>query len=302
MFAAIISGLGEGAVLALLAIGVVLVYKGSKVLNLAQGEMGALAFLIAMRALGHRTTLAAGIAILLLTVFLGAIIGIVMERLVMRPLVDRPPVQGTMATLGVAIILIQFEFLMGGVLFLPEGQIDYPIATDQIQTAGSFVLRFGGASLVAGRVIAMIATAAIAVGLYAFFTRTKFGLGVVAATSDGTVARILGIPVKKVYRFTWGVGGALSGLAAALVAPALISFVPSTMTFLVIAALAAAVVGGLDSVWGAVVGGLLVGVVGALARTYIAVGSIDTVAVLVLVVVTLMLRPRGILGGAGAEI
>lgn len=302
MFAAIISGLGEGAVLALLAIGVVLVYKGSKVLNLAQGEMGALAFLIAMRVLGHRTTLAAGIAILLLTVFLGAIIGIVMERLVMRPLVDRPPVQGTMATLGVAIILIQFEFLMGGVLFLPEGQIDYPIATDQIQTAGSFVLRFGGASLVAGRVIAMIATAAIAVGLYAFFTRTKFGLGVVAATSDGTVARILGIPVKKVYRFTWGVGGALSGLAAALVAPALISFVPSTMTFLVIAALAAAVVGGLDSVWGAVVGGLLVGVVGALARTYIAVGSIDTVAVLVLVVVTLMLRPRGILGGAGAEI
>ncbi len=302
MFAAIISGLGEGAVLALLAIGVVLVYKGSKVLNLAQGEMGALAFLIAMRVLGHRTTLAAGIAILLLTVFLGAIIGIVMERLVMRPLVDRPPVQGTMATLGVAIILIQFEFLMGGVLFLPEGQIDYPIATDQIQTAGSFVLRFGGASLVAGRVIAMIATAAIAVGLYAFFTKTKFGLGVVAATSDGTVARILGIPVKKVYRFTWGVGGALSGLAAALVAPALISFVPSTMTFLVIAALAAAVVGGLDSVWGAVVGGLLVGVVGALARTYIAVGSIDTVAVLVLVVVTLMLRPRGILGGAGAEI
>ncbi|HEX9767386.1 MAG TPA: branched-chain amino acid ABC transporter permease [Nitriliruptorales bacterium] len=300
MLGALVSGLGQGAVLALLAVGIVLVYKGSKVLNLAQGEMGALAFLTSLALLRLADDTPNGLAVLLLTVVLGGLFGIVVERVLMRPLVERPPVQSTIVTLGLAIAIIQFE-LLGGSLFLADA-ISYPLGTADINTAGSFEWTVGGVILPAGRIVALVATAAIAGALWWFFNRTKFGLGVVAATSDNQVARILGIPVRKVYRFTWGVGGALAGLTAALVAPVLTSFSPFLMTALAIQALAAAVVGGLDSVWGAIVGGLLVGVVSSLAQEYLAVSAIDTAAVLALVVGTLMLRPRGLLGGAGAEI
>lgn len=300
MLGTVVSGLGAGAVLALLAIGVVLVYKGSKVLNLAQGEMGALAFLTSLALVRAVDDTPNGFLVLVLTVLLAAIFGIVVERVLMRPLVERPAVQGTIVTLGLAIAIIQFEVLAAP-LFLADA-ISYPVGTAELNTAGSFGLTIGGVLLPSGRIVALVATGVIAGALWYFFNRTKFGLGVVAATSDNQVARILGIPVRKVYRFTWGVGGALAGLAAALVAPVLTSFAPFQMTALVIQALAAAVVGGLDSVWGAILGGLLVGVVSAVAQQYLNVSAIETAAVLLLVVGTLVLRPRGLLGGAGAEI
>ncbi|MDX1510630.1 MAG: branched-chain amino acid ABC transporter permease [Nitriliruptorales bacterium] len=299
MTGALVSGLAQGAVFALLAIGIVLVFKGSRVLNLAQGEIGALAFLSSVALLGHGN--ANGFGVLILSMVLGAVIGIVVERAMMRPLVERPAVQGTIVTLGLAIAIIQFE-LIADSWFLPPDSVSYPVQVATLNTAGSFSLEIGGAALAAGRVVALIATALIATALYLFFTRTKFGLGVVAATSNNEVARILGIPVNKVYRFTWGVGGALAGLSAALIAPVLGSFAPFVMTSLVIQALAAAVIGGLDSVWGAIVGGLLVGVATALAEQYIDIGAVNTIVVLVLVVGTLLVRPRGLLGGAGAEI
>ena len=227
MTGALVSGLAQGAVFALLAIGIVLVFKGSRVLNLAQGEIGALAFLSSVALLGH--TNANGLFVLLLSMVLGAVIGIVVERTMMRPLVERPAVQGTIVTLGLAIAIIQFE-LIADSWFLPPDSVSYPVQVATLNTAGSFSLEIGGAALAAGRVVALIATAIIATALYLFFTRTKFGLGVVAATSNNEVARILGIPVSKVYRFTWGVGGALAGLSAALIAPVLGSFAPFVMT------------------------------------------------------------------------
>ena len=297
MFGALVTGLGQGAVLALLAVGLVLVYKGSRVLNLAQGEIGGAALLTAYALTGHGT--GNPVVMLLLAVVLAAALGLVIEVSVMRRLVGRPPIQGTIAALGLAIILVNATALLDK-FFLPAGQSSYPVSMPQ--TVGTWSVRIGGATLVSGRVVAVIATAIVAGALFIFFTRTRFGLAVVAATSDDTVARILGIPVRRVYLFTWGVGGALSGLAAALVAPVLGTFSPATMTFVLISALAAAVVGGLDSIWGAIVGGLLIGVVQSLARHFFSnVGAVDTIAVLVLVIATLTLRPRGLLGGAVAD-
>lgn len=302
MIGAILQGLGSGAILALVGVGLVLVFKGSKVLNLAQGEIGAFALFIAFALTGHGTAPASGITILLVTVVLAALLGVLMERVIMRPLVGRPPVQGTIASLGVAIVLINVELLLGKPgIFLAEGQNSFPVSIPP--TVGSWSVSAFGATLVSGQVVGLLLTAAAGIGLYLFFARTKFGLAVVAATSDDTVARILGIPVKRVYLFTWGVGGALSGMAAALAAPILQGFTPATMTFVLIGALAAAVVGGLDSVLGAIVGGLLVGLVQSLVG-YTSGGSsaLGQVAVLVLVVGTLMVRPRGLLGGAGVEL
>ena len=300
MLGAIVAALGDGAILALVATGLVLVFKGSRVLNLAQGEIGAFALFLVYVAFGKQS--APGIALLVGATVLGAVLGIATERLIMRPLVERPPIQSTIASLGLTVVLVNAAALNGSdapLGFLPGGQNSYPLTMPP--TAGRGSIEIAGATLVNGRLVALVATAAVGFALYLFFTRTRFGLAVLAATSDNTVARILGVPVRKVYRFTWGIGGALSGLAAALVA-SLGPFQPATMTFTLIGALAGAVIGGLDSVPGAIVGGLLVGVAqGLIKYQFPSVGGIENVAVLALVLVTLMVRPRGLLGGAGAN-
>lgn len=299
MLAAIIQGLGSGAIIALIAVGLVLVFKGSKVLNLAQGEIGALSLFVVLAVLGHPTSAFMGPVILVLTVALAATLGIAIERTLMRPLVERPPVQGTIMTLGIAIVLIYVELLSAGFL-LPANLQGFPVPVPR--TAGTFELSLVGARITSEQLLGMVLTVAVGVGLAMFFKRTKFGLAVVAATSDNTVAKILGIPVKQVARFTWGVGGALAGMAAALIAPFLNSLAPGDMTFQTIGALAGAVVGGLDSVEGAIAGSLLVGLTAAMAQYFTGNAAFGQIAVLVLVVVTLMVRPRGLLGGAGVEL
>jgi len=143
----------------------------------------------------------------------------------------------------------------------------------------------------------------VAALLYLFFTRSKFGLAVLATTSNADVARILGVPVNQVYRFAWVVAGMLSGLGAALLAPAFgATLTPFAMTRFALRSLAGAVIGGLDSVWGAITGSVIVGIVESVVGTRVHVGSGDPrpFAVLVLVLLTLMIRPRGLLGEAAA--
>lgn len=299
MLAVFIAGLGNGALLALIAVGVVLVFKGSKVLNLAQGELGAFALFLSYVALGKQD--ANPVALLVVTVVLATVLGIGAERLLFRPLVERPPIQGTIVSLGLAVVFINIEFLNqsdGTFGFLPTGQSSYPVNMPRAFGDGSLAIL--GATIEYPRLIALVTTAIVGGALFWFFTRTKFGLGVVAATSDNTVARILGIPVRKVYRFTWGVGGALAGFSAVVVA-GLQGFKPGDMTLRMIAALAAAVIGGLDSVWGAIVGGMIVGVVGTVVGFQAGNAAVGDLAILVLVVLTLLVRPRGLLGGAGAS-
>ncbi len=321
MLSAIVTGLASGAIYALVAVGLVLVFKGSRVLNLAQGELGAFSYFSVLK-LGlviglipadvSQTSIVAGLVLLIVTVLVASGLGIGVERLLMRRLVERPAVQGTIVTLGLAVVLINVEALFDFV-FLPEGRNSYPISAPSAvggQQVGLGDLPligglFEGGALTSSLMVAVVLTAAIGVALWFFFGKTRFGLGVVAATSDNTVARILGIPVVKVYRFTWGVGGALAGLAAVLAPAALLSnqIQPGDMTLVLVRALAAAVVGGLDSINGAIAGGLLLGVFMSMSQyQFPSVGGVENLAVLVLVIGTLMLRPRGLMGGAGAEV
>lgn len=312
MIGAILQGLASGTAYALVAVGLILVFKGSRVLNLAQGEIGGISFVIALalwRGFGlvpdvdpDAASMVAKASLVVATIALAALLGVTFERVVMRRLVERPAVQGTMATLGLAVVLINLQLLLERRL-IPAASNSYPFTVPNTVGTGSFGIF--GANVRLPLVVAAVATAALAVGLTYFFRRTRFGLGVVAATSDNTVARILGVPVNKVYRFTWGVGGALSGLAALIIStgisPATIK--PADMTLAMIIALAAAVVGGLDNIWGGVIGGLLVGVVRSVSfHVFDGVSGIEDLAVLVLVLGTLMVRPRGLVGGLGAEV
>jgi branched-chain amino acid transport system permease protein len=268
---------------------VVLIYKCTRALSLAQGEIGAFGFFIALR-WADRGMPATGwhpgrITTLLIAVAVGALLGALVERLVMRRLVGRAPLDAVIATLGIALFLALLEQELFGVAtqFAPS-----PV--------GEWRWELLGATLTAPRVVGLLAAAGVALAAYLFFSRTRFGLAVRATTSDPTVARLMGVPVRRIYLFAWVVGGALAGLAAALLAPAFGGLTPFSMTRFSLRALAGAVIGGLDSVWGAIVGSLLVGVIEAVVGGASTTAGVSELAVLALVIATLMARPQGIFG------
>jgi len=288
-----VTGLSAGAAYALVAVGVVLIFKGTRVLSVAQGEIGAFGFFFGLRwanrgmpGLDWHPPL---FATLLIAVVIGAVLGLVIERFIMRPLATRPPLDALIATLGIALLLALLEKEIFGTAtqFAPS-----PV--------GKWRVQIFGATLTAERIVAVILAAAVAGAIYLFFTRSKFGLAVLATTGDPTVARLLGVPVNQVYRFVWVTGGALSGLAAALLGPAFGGLTPFDMTKFALRALAGAVIGGLDSVWGAIIGSLIVGVLEAVVGGQVHVEGAANVAVLILVIGTLVVRPRGLLGTSGA--
>jgi len=291
--AELITGLSAGAAYALVAVGIVLIFKGSRALSFAQGEMGAFGLFLGLRWSDR------GIPIvgwhlsvpltLVVAVVVGAALGFLVERFVMRPLVGRPPLDGVIATLGIALFLalLEKEWFGTATQFAPT-----PVGNWRIEVLG--------ATLTSERVVALVAAAVVAGALFLFFERTRFGLAVRATTDNADVSRLLGVPVNQVYRFAWVAGGALAGLAAALLAPAFGGLTPFAQTSFSIRSLAGAVIGGLDSVWGAILGSLAVGVVETVVKGRVSTGGVDSLAVLVLVVATLVIRPRGVFGTAGA--
>ncbi|MCA1824816.1 MAG: branched-chain amino acid ABC transporter permease [Mycobacteriales bacterium] len=298
LLARIVTGVAVGAAYSLIAVAVVLIYSGTKTLSIAMGELGAFGFFLGLRwhtrgiPLVHTkvSVFTAG----LVAVAVGGLLGLAVERLVMRPLVQRPPLDGLIATLGVALFLALLEVQIFGraTQFAPS-----PVGDGRVT-----IFR---AVLVAPRIAALLLSAVVALGLYLFLNRTKFGLATRAATGDPTVARLLGVKVNSVYRLVWVVGGALSGVAAALLAPAFGGLTPFAQTTFALRALAGAVIGGLDSLWGAILGSLLVGVVESVVGSSVtsggaAVPGASEAAILVLVIATLVVRPRGLLGTAGA--
>jgi branched-chain amino acid transport system permease protein len=293
VIARIITGLSAGAAYAIVAVGVVLIFKGTKALSVAQGEIGAFGFFLALRWADRGIP---GVrwhvprfATLLIAIVIGALVGALVERVVMRPLVTRPPLDALIATLGIALFLALLEKEMFGTAtqFAPS-----PV--------GEWKLEVFGTSLTAPRVIAIVAVVVVAIAVWLFLNRTKFGLAVLATTGDPVVARVLGVPVNRVYRFTWVAAGLLAGLAAALLGPAFGGLTPFDMTRFSLRALAGAVIGGLDSVWGAIVGCLAIGVLEGVVGGSFSTAGAPELAVLALVLATLLLRPRGLLGAEGA--
>jgi branched-chain amino acid transport system permease protein len=290
-----ITGLAAGAAYALVAVGVVLIYKGTRALSIAQGEIGAFGFFLGLRWHERGVPFLPGrprpslFLMLVIAVVIGGLLGLVIERFIMRPLVRRPPLDALTATLGIALLLALLELKIFGeaTQFAPS-----PV--------GSWSVEILGATLTAPRIVALVLAAAVAGAVYLFFTRTRFGLAVLATTGDPTVARLLGVKVNRVYVFAWVTGGMLSGLAAALLGPAFGGLTPFAMTTFALKALAGAVIGGLDSVWGAIVGSLIVGVLEQVVKGQVGTSGAEDLAVLVLVIGTLVARPRGLLGAAGA--
>lgn len=286
----VIIGLAIGSAYSLLAVAVVLIYSSTRVLSLAVGEIGAFALYAALRWhergwLGwHPSVLVCS----LMAIAGAGLLGLVIERFVMRPMVGRPALDTLVATLVVALFLALCELMIYGI---------NPFAAPS--PVGHGTVRMFGATVSMTQVTVLVLAGAVALSLWLFLTRTSFGLATRAVTNDATVARLLGIKVNRVYVFAWGVGGLLSGAAAALLAPIAGSLTPFSLTTALLSALAGAVIGGLDSLGGAIVGSLIVGLVTSVVGSHVD-PTTSAGVVFLAVLATLLVRPQGLLGSARA--
>ena len=292
MIQALVIGVVTGAIYGLIALGLVLVYKGSRVLNFAQAEIGGAGLYLTYICLSHfhLPWIAAAFA----TILVAALAGLAFERLIVRPMGEAPRLTVAVATVGLFFLLLATEFYFFGQspVFIPA-----PITGLGLRVAGFLV---SPTDLLSFAVIALLAA-----GLAAFLRYTDFGLGVLAAAQDATAVRLVGIPLGRLSMFTWGAAGALSAIAALLIEPQIGTVTPGTIGEpLFLGGLAAALLGGLTSLEGAFVGGLLVGVAQSEAEhLLLATGfpGIRAIVLFVIVLGVLLLRPQGLLGSRRAR-
>jgi branched-chain amino acid transport system permease protein len=280
----VISGLQVGSTYALMALALVLVLKATDVPNFATAEMGLLpAFvvwvLIAEAHVNYFVAVLAGIVS-------GVILSVVIERLFIRPVIRHSHFSVVFMTIGLFFVLNAFIALEWG---STPRSIDSPFD-------GSFTV---GSTVVSWQPVVAIAVGfAIMVGLQVFF-RTRTGVQMRAIAEDRVTPRLLGVRLPRVFRFAWGLAGAIAAIAVLLAAQGNVLNDQTGQT-LILTGFVAATLGGFSSVVGAFVGGLALGVVENLAGTYISTSSASAVSLLVVVVV-LMLKPEGLFGQTGVR-
>lgn len=284
MFPYVVIGLLSGAAYGLLAMGFVLVYKGTKTFNLAHGEIGGAGLYVAWTLVGHVPVLVAALA----GVATAALLAVVMERTLVRRVDRQGALAGMAVTLGAGLTLAHGEALLFG----------YNVKTFPSPVGrGSFSL--GSATVTAPRLAALVTLAGAGTGLALLLRHTRLGLAVRAATSDPALARLSGVAVGRSRSLVWGLAGVLSGTAAVLLA-CVYTFHPLSSTLVMVRALAAALLGGLSSLGGAVVGGLAVGLIESLVVANSSQPGLVDAVIFATILATLLVRPQGMLGARAA--
>ena len=223
-------------------------------------------------------------ATILFAVAAMAAVGMLLERVVLRPVLGQPAFTVVMITIGVG-------YVVRGVVTMMPGW-----GTDTFTLPTPFsdgVLKFGGIIFGVQQLAVIGMTTALCAVLYVFFRFARLGVAMQATSQNQLAAAYMGIPVRRVNMLVWGLSAGVAAFAGILLAP--VTFVHSNMGFIGLKAFPAAVVGGFGSVPGAIVGGLIIGLVEALAGFYMAEGFKD-VAAYVVVLVVLLIKPSGIFG------
>jgi branched-chain amino acid transport system permease protein len=283
----LVIGIITGAAYGLVALGIVLIYKSSGVFNFAAGEFGTVAVYVLYLLHFHMPY---GFA-LALALASAVVMGILVERLVIRPLFDAPRVTLLVATAGVALLAIGVEIWFGEAMARP---IDKALPTlDRVSVLGI--------QLSDQRLLLIGALAALALALALFFSRTNLGVAILGASQEPTATELVGISVKRLSTITWAMAALLGGLAGVLAVPETGSFSPGILTTgFLIAGFTAAVLGGMTSLPGAFLGGVIVGIIEAVATSAPIFddipGSPGTLLVFVVLLLVLVVRPQGLLG------
>jgi branched-chain amino acid transport system permease protein len=279
----VVSGLASGGIYASLALAIVLIYRATQVINFAQGEMAMLTTFVAWSLMNHMSYWPA-FALTLAIAFVG---GALLEVVVIRPVQNAPVLTIVIVTIGLLIGINGVARRIWG----PEPRVlDSPFSTDPV--------RIGGVAFSIQDLGTIAVSLAIVVLLWLFFEFTKVGLALRASAQNPAASRFVGVRVSAMLALGWGIAAVLGAVAGLMAAPPLGSFDQNLMAPILLYAFAAAVLGGIDSPVGAVVGGLLLGVIINLVGTYVDYVGADLrlpVALLIILAV-LLVRPAGLFG------
>jgi branched-chain amino acid transport system permease protein len=277
-----VSGLLVGVMYALVALGFVLIYKASAVFNFAQGSMTLFAALALVGLIPYVGLAGAVVAVLVLM----ALLALGIDRIILRPLVARPPLSLFMATIGLGFFLEGFSQALWGTQ--PKG-LDIGIPDTPFEVAGIFISRL---DLVGAIVAALLVST-----LVWFFQRTTTGLGLRAVSDDHEAALAVGIPLRQAWTVTWAIAGMVAVVAGILWGTRL--GVQFSLSLVALKALPVLIIGGLESIPGAIVGGLIVGaterLVGGFIDPYVG-GGVKDFSPYLLALVFLICRPYGLFG------
>lgn len=285
----VISGISQGCIYGLIALGFVLIYKATETVSFAQGELmmlGAFCGLASMTFLGFPFWLAVVSAIAAMALF-----GVLLERLVIRPILGQPAFSIVMLTIGIGYVA------RGIITMIPAiGTETHALPVpykDMVWNVGGNASGQGALVLNVEQMVVIAATGALCLLLFAVFKYSKIGIAMQASSQNQLAAYYMGIPVKALNGLVWGLAAAVAAVAGLLLAP--ITFVHVNMGFIGLKAFPAAVVGGFGSLPGAIVGGLIIGIVESLSGFYLPQGFKD-IAAYIVVLVMLMVKPSGLFG------
>ncbi len=277
----IFSGLAAGAIYASLALALVMIYRATELVNFAQGEMAMFSTYIAWTLVNAGVPFWAAFVLTLVVSFLG---GMVIERIVIRPVENAPVLAAVVVTIGLLLI---FNSLAGWIFTYTLQEFPSPFHDRTL---------FG--ALMTTRDLGVIGvTLGMLLLLFLFFRFTTTGLAMRAAAQNPESARLCGIPVGRMLAIGWGLAAAIGATAGIMVAPVLF-LDPNMMGGVLLYAFAGALLGGITSPVGAVVGGLIVGVTENLVGTYLIASQLKLTVALALIILVLVFRPNGLFGAA----
>jgi len=278
----IITGVSIGCIYALVALGLVILFKATEVFSFVHGEILMFGAFIAYTLI-TLFSVPYVIAFLVAVVFSG-VLGILIERITIRPLIGQPVWAIVILTIGLGYIFRAVASMV------PQWGTDtYGFSTP----FSNQFLRSGELVIAQDYMFIIISTVVLILLLAAFFRFTKMGVAMRATSQNQLAAVYMGIRVNRVFASTWCITAILGGIAGVLVSP--ITFVHMNMGYFVIKAFPAAVLGGFSSVPGAIVGGIIIGVVESLSGFYLPQGWKDVTAWIILILI-LLIRPQGLFG------
>ena len=292
----LINGLAVGGIYALVALGYTMVYGVLKLINFAHGDIFTIGAYLGMTLLvsgglaGSMTPVLAVGLVVLIVFGLGALLGVALERVAYRPLRKANRLAAVVSALGASIVFQNAVMLIYGarVYVYPENLI--PTLTFNIF----------GLNVPVMRVIVIVSSLVLMLALYAFINRTRMGTAIRAVAIDQGAARLMGINVDRVISLVFFIGAGLGGVAGVMVGT-YYGQIDFTMGWSYgLKAFTAAILGGIGNIPGAMIGGLLLGVIEALGASYLAMAWKDAIAFLVLILI-LIIRPTGLLGERVAD-
>lgn len=281
MLATILDGLSLGAIYALIALGYTMVYGIAKMLNFAHGDIimvGAYAILVTLNATGHP------ILGVIAAVIVCTVVGIVIEKVAYKPLRGASPLAVLITAIGVSYLLQSIAQLIFG------------SKSQAVTITETHMVNIGSAELNLNTLLTLVVGAVIMVALTLFVKFTKTGRAMQAVSEDRGAAQLMGVNVNKIIMITFAIGSALAACAGVFYLMQIPSVSPTLGSMPGIKAFAAAVIGGIGSIPGAMLGGVILGVVEKLALSVPALAPYATAIEFALLIVILLVRPIGILG------